>query len=541
MTRSTRCSFVLYVTLAGCPPPDETLLSASWPEPGTETTGPASSSGAPTTAGEPTTSGTTTGSTGAPGDTTTAAPGSTGGPIEAPVIVGVEFLPNPLAAAGTASVRVTTENAEGVMLVDVEGEIPLTPDGLPGSFAAPEVVTAFSSQDNGKVCWDVVAWREGVEVKMPDACLEVTLPDGGSEQFWEGAAAKGVGSIVALATLPNGHVVEFGTFYPQGEPRCYLRRRDQGGAWGPGDFDAAMIDGACSATDMVATPTGELYVLATRTYDVGKRWWLGKQTQWKAAPAQVAEGAAGQTGRALALAPADEQVAVCGTQPTYLDDIDDAAVWIFRPNQPGETGQFDYVKDGVLHKFRETPYDCAFAGDTLVLAGDAFGFHAEIQAFARRLFLLEFDVKADTSLFTVASAAIGAQSGAQALAVDSKGRYVTAGYTCGVPCTPKKADLRVFAPGGMQITHSPLAAELGTPLDLAYSPAEYVVLAAGTSEPSKFTVEAWVVGEGAPVWSYGHASASAEVATAVTIGMYGQVYAGGISAGGFPAIAYIAP
>lgn len=126
---------------------------------------------------------------------------------------------------------------------------------------------------------------------------------------------------------------------------------------------------------------------------------------------------------------------------------------------------------------------------------------------------------------------------------DAGGSTTTAGYACGAPCT-KAAELRVFAPGGAQISQASLPANVLAPLDLAYHPAGFVVLASGRQQGNDtvFVVQARDVAANGLIWSYEHQGAPAsEVATAVTIGRYGQVYAGGISAFGYPAIAYIAP
>ena len=70
-----------------------------------------------------------------------------------------------------------------------------------------------------------------------------------------------------------------------------------------------------------------------------------------------------------------------------------------------------------------------------------------------------------------------------------------------------------------------------------------VGVATGTTpDPSLFTVQAWRAETDTSVWSYQHKGApSWEAGKTVVIGPYGQVYAGGISAGGYPAIAFIAP
>lgn len=205
--------------------------------------------------------------------------------------------------------------------------------------------------------------------------------------------------------------------------------------------------------------------------------------------------------------------------------------------------QFAYVppnKDA--NSFRETVRDCVFAGDTLVLAGEAKGKHALEEVTRRRLFVLEYGPKWPDGHFSVVGPQTGVESGAFALAFAENGNYVTTGFTCGSPCV-QTPELRVFAPGGAQLELHSLPSNLSIPLGLASSPAGYVVLAAGTKpDPSRFTVQAWKQGADVPLWSYEHKGApSSEIGRAVTIGPYGQVYAGGSSAANYPAIAFIAP
>ena len=55
-----------------------------------------------------------------------------------------------------------------------------------------------------------------------------------------------------------------------------------------------------------------------------------------------------------------------------------------------------------------------------------------------------------------------------------------------------------------------------------------------------FWAEAWVPGANQPLWTAQHTDAPAfQVALAVAIGAYGQVFVGGVGAMGYPAIAYI--
>lgn len=517
------------------------------------------------TADEPGSSGDASGSTGAPALPTTSGPtGSTGepsttdassttpvetsgtttgAPLEPPMILKVTFTPNPVMAAGAVGVEVETAHADAVSMTGTDETIELTKDG-PQQFVDAAAIAVVSAQANEeRHCATFTPWRDGAQGAEKVACFTVQLPPGGTETYWEGAPDKGTGSIAALATTPDGHVVEFGTYYPNNVARCYLRRRDAGGAWSADDFVDSFVAETCTATDMVITDEGELYLLADVTSNGETRWWLGSMAGWKGATKKVGGGIAGATGRALARETAGERVAVCGTYPTLKTDVENAAVWLFQDGKPGLNQQFDYRppnKDA--NSYREMVSDCVFAGDALVLVGEARGKHALEEIVRRRLFVLESGPKWPDGHFSVTGFQTGTESGAFAVALAQDGNYVTVGYTCGSPCD-QAPELRRFAPGGAQIELHPLPPDLLIPRGLASSPAGYVVLATGTKPaPSLFVVQAWEPGADVPLWSYEHKGAlSPEIATAVTIGTYGQVYAGGVSAAGYPAIAYIAP
>jgi hypothetical protein len=537
---------------AGCLPSNFFPIEGTAAEPGSSGESPGST-GAPVL---PTTSGSTdsTGSTGSTGDaTTTAEDGTTGAettgtstqePLGPPAIIKVTFTPDPVTAAGAVGVVVETAHADGVTMAGLSD----TPIGLvedrPQKFVDETSIAIVSAEANEEQhCGTFTPWRDGAPGAAEVACFTVQLPPGGTETYWEGAPDKGTGSIAALATLPDGHVVEFGTYYLNNQARCYLRLRDEGGAWGADDFVDSFVAETCTATDMAVTDKGELYLLANVTTNGDTRWWLGLMAGWKGATKKVGGGIAGATGRALAREKDGERVAVCGTYPTQAPDITDAAVWFFQQGKPGLNRQFDHVPaDEKVHSMRETPFDCAFVGSDLVLAGEARGKHPGEEVVRRRHFLLEYGSGWPDGHYSVAGPDKGIESGASALAIDGDGNSITAGYRCGDPCD-EVPELRAFAPGGQQIGHTTLPSNLLTPLDLAYSPADYVVLTTGTApDPSLFVVQAWRVGEKTAVWPYEHKGApSSEVGTAVTIGPFGQVYAGGISAAGYPAIVFIAP
>jgi hypothetical protein len=60
----------------------------------------------------------------------------------------------------------------------------------------------------------------------------IALPKPGSGTNWDVTDIEGV--VAAIAVLPDGRPVEFGTLQDMGMPRCYLRLREKNGD--AGDF-----------------------------------------------------------------------------------------------------------------------------------------------------------------------------------------------------------------------------------------------------------------------------------------------------------------
>lgn len=468
---------------------------------------------------------------------------ATGGPVSAPAIKGVVFDPDPLMAPGSITVTVSTAFASAVSMSIDDGEpVKLDPDG-PDVFGGAVVFTSYLS--NGTHHGHFVPhgdMRDGLAADLP---FSVALPLGGGEIYWEAIDALGKGQVAALATLPDGDVVEFGTLTTSAQ--CYLRRRRATGGWMQ-DVDVKLLPGSpCAAVDVAATAEGALYLLANQTGQGGASWWLGRAPSFAAAPANVGFGAPNEA--AYALAQADDRVAVCGTRPTGKAD-GDASVWIFPFDDPGSSRAFDYVPAGSLndHTIVETPRDCVYAGDRLVLAGVAYGKHDWDEANApklERLFVLEYAPAANAVTWTVDGDPTDwvTQTGTRAITVDPEGRYLVGGYTCGKPCTATVADLRRYAPGGALTWSLELAPQVGPARALAWHPGGYVVLvSAATLQPwsSAYFVQAWQPGQYPALWSYDkNVLPTLHEATSVIIGPFGQVYTGGRGADGFPAVAFI--
>lgn len=534
------------VAAPGCPAPslhdvidanpsDTEGVSPTTTEEPTPTSG--ASDGVVTTTDTPSTSG-------GPAETGDATTGevATGAPILPPAIADVALDPEPLVAPGPIAVTVSTEfTSEVTMSIDGGPVTPLAAGG-PDVFGGALVFQSYLS--NGTHQGHFVPHNDkgaGIAVDLP---FSVNLPLGGGEIFWEAIDALGEGQVAGLAVLPDGDVVEFGTLTASSQ--CYLRRRRATGTWSMKEDVKVLPGSPCVAVDVAATEDGALHLLANLTGQGALSWWLGRAQSFADEPTHVGFGAPQEA--AYALAQADDRVAVCGTRPTVKDI--DAVVWTFPFGKEGSTRAFDYVPPGALdvHQFRETPRDCVFVGDRLVLAGAIYGKHDWAQLNVPkldRLFVLEHEPVANAVTWTVEGDPKDwvTQSGARAITADPQGRYLVGGYTCGKPCTATVADLRRYAPGGALTWSIELAPQVGPARALAWHPGGYVVLvSAAALQPwsSAFFVQAWLPGQYPALWSYDkNVLSTLHEATAVVIGPFGQVYTGGRGGDGFPAVAFI--
>jgi hypothetical protein len=184
--------------------------------------------------------------------------------------------------------------------------------------------------------------------------------------------------------------------------------------------------------------------------------------------------------------------------------------------------------------------------DTLVLVGEAFGQHdGELDNNQRdRLIVIEYDVATDTAVWTVAGPGPGVQSRALAVDVDDEGRYHLAGYTCLDACEPE-GEVRVYEQGGKlvgQVPLGPLGSDWFGPHDIAWSPAGYAVVALGAQQGQSywFKVQAFAPGNFEPLWTFiPKDQQGLQIAFAVAVGPFGEVYAGGIAATNHPAFVVI--
>ena len=537
---------LLPLALGGCP---DAPGWDTFPAPGLSATDPAPSTSYMPNDPEPTTSGgleTTTvePSTGLTASSTTSSPDETTGTTATPepaILEPVAVTPNPIQSNGLIDVTVHTEHADGVrMQLDTGDEIELDMSA-PGVFAG--TIEAFTGLDNDDHVALLTPHRGAILGTTVPADYTIALPEPGSKGFWETGDLIGPGQVAAMGVLPSGDVIEFGTLNNDNGSRCYLRRRDKGGAWLLGDVVDVLPDVKCAAIDLAVDAQGVMFVLAYREVGNDVRWWLGRISSWKAEPAQLGLGNTKETAVALAAHPSGT-IAACGFAPTPAPDEDAFAV-MFRPNSPGESQTFDYPGQALPHTFSERTRDCVFAGETLALVGEAYGQHGMEKLQRDRLFVLKTDMNTlVNTVWMVAPLGVKVQSGAQAVAVDDLGRIVVAAYVCDDTCQPE-ADLRVYdtqwdipylAPLGKFPTKQ-LAVR-----DLAWSHAGYATVATGgmVGNETAFTVRAFDLAKKAPVWTFARKDGGVlHTALTLAVGKFGEIYAGGFGENGYPAVAYI--
>ena len=551
----TQLSLVLVTMLTACAPWPE-WPAAECPEVGCTTTDDGTSSGG--AFGEVT--GTVTGVTSGASDDGTAAGSdgatagetgneqststTTGEPIKPPVIVDVEMTPDPIIFNGPIAVTVNAEHTEGVRMKFEDGEEVELVAAEPGVFVGE--IAVMTGLLNGLHVAALTPWASDSEGEAVEASYTIALPAPGSEAFWEAGDLIGGGQVVSMGVLPDGNIVEFGTQWIQGGSRCYVRRRDKSGAWKQSDFQAVLPGVQCEAIDMKISPAGAIFVLARRASNNSLRWWLGEIATWGASPANRGLGENDHVAAALGLH-ASGMVAVCGSVPTQEVDGKDAATWLFRPNLPGESRVFDYrpEEDAKPHEFAETIRDCAFAGDSLVSVGEAFGKHEKWSNLQLdRHFVLEFETKVKTDDWIVASGDLWSQSGATTIVVDDQGRYFTGGYVCGDTCNPI-AELRAYDPDGTVLWKSQIGeipVKTWGPHDLVWSPAGYAIIALGGTKGNEiaFSVRAYATTKADPLWVYSRKDNQyLQMARALAVGHFGEVYVGGFGMNSYPAVAYV--
>lgn len=460
---------------------------------------------------------------------TTADPGTgtvdtTGQPAEPPLIVDGVVIPDYIDDNGVLTVEASTSNADGVhLLLDTGEQIELT-QVRPGEFVGE--IAVYSGLDNGKHIAVLTPWRDVLVGESVEVDYVIALPTPGSEVAWDLGDLQG--SVAAIAVLPDGKPVEFGTYQAMGEPRCYLHLRDKNGE--PLELAEVLAPAYCRAIDLkIDRDSGRMHILVERKQGDAIVWWAGEIPSWGKGPKNIGIGKVGDTAFALAARP--DVVAVCGSRAVPTMDKLDALAVLLRQGEPPEAFPLDYKPSFKEHRFAETARDCMFAGETLVLVGEARGPHDGDQDPNRdRLIVIE---GVDASTWTVAGLAQGVQTRAFALDLDGQGNYHLAGDSCLDTCEPA-GELWTYEPGGTLVEHTslgPLGSPWFGPHDIAWSPAGYVVVALGELQGQSlvFKVQAFVPGAPVPLWTFlPKDKQDLQLALAVAVGPAGEVYGGGL-------------
>jgi len=510
----------------------------------------------PSSTSEPLTSG--DGSSNTSDSSTTGSDSTTTG-VDAspPAILDYKISPPSLLASGPIIVEVFTEGADGVRLTfgEMVFELALDGEGDEGIFIGE--VPIYTGFDNGEHAVTMTPWRgDGEEEAEEEGDAEATIytvarPPPGAELFWEAGDLIGPGIAMAVDLLPSGDLVEFGTRYENDfdEPRCYLRRRDPGGTWGQGDYLQVLPGIRCEATDLAVDKDGGIHVLARRGSKGEMVWWLGSLATWGAAAETRGLGLKDE--QANDLAERDGTLVVCGAMPTGFGDLD-VMLRTYRPKLPGDPKGLDYVPPGAWpNSFTETAHGCEFRDATsVVVVGDAFGGHdGNFDDPTTRRFSLVYDPQSNSvneDPFLVHEPGLGksSQSFARAVAIGDWGDAIITGYSCLKECSKGTYQGMLWTEsqwGGLlnenSLGYVPL--ESYTPSAVAWHPAHYAIVASG-GPGDEFLLRAYSPFSDPALWSFPKTSQGAlQIALTVAVGRFGQVYAAGVGASYYPAIAYV--
>ncbi len=538
------------VALLGCQAPWDPLVGCAQFDACGSSTSASTGEDPPTTGdGVHTVTGDDAGSTG-PSDGGTSSGGTTGDAAEdsttsaseQPPSIGPHAITPDYTSINTMLAVTATADAEGVRM-QIDGGAPIELDQVaPGEFAGEIAAFTALPPSNGEHTATLTPWRGVIEGEAVEVDYVIALPPPGYERYWSVSGQSGF--VAAIDVLPDGRPVEFGTIFENNEPRCYLSLRDLDGTMV--ESSAVLPTAHCRATDLtIDRETGMMHVLVDRKGGNGVVWWVGQIAAWGQGPVNIGTGAVGDTALALARHPQKKTLAVCGSQTNADFDGRDALAVLLRPGEQAESRVLDYrAEDKPDHWFAEYARDCKFAGDTLVLVGEARGKHGDIDMIARdRLVVVEVDVMTDGEpKWTVASPGPGTQSRALALDIDDLGRFHVVGYTCPDNCKPD-GEVRVYEPGGALVSPPVQLGPLGSlwlgPHDIAWSPAGYAVVAFGemVDGESVFKAQAVAPGVAEPLWTFLPLDRQGQqLALASAVGPNGEVYLGGL-ADGRPAFA----
>ncbi len=462
--------------------------------------------------------------------------GTTGPEVQAqPVIVGMSLTPGPgtpgscvVYSAGPVAVTVQAEDsAEVWVTVDDGVAVALEPVGDDGMEFVGEIAVLGESW-NGSHTVSAVA-ESGELVSAPWADMStVEAPAGGSE-LWKKKSTITPSKGNAVAVDAQGEVYELFTEWNNPGARCHVRRRDTAGEplW-PQDAVALAPGVSCGGEDIEVAPDGTIWALTNTVVDEVNRWQLfhlDPNGELLDAP-QISDFQ--EFGYGLDVNAAGDLL-LCGTRPGFL--LPDAWVRLTPSAGKGWTVPWVYQLDDADKPFDERTRDCAFVEDRIVVVGEVFGRHDEINLEKlSRGSVVEFGLNGVKLSEAVAADEPALQSGYEAVAPDGDGGYVAVGYTCDakvVPCTPMQGIVTWFSPGA-SLTWGQAATAAARVWGVAASPSGGVVVAAEALIKGKgFLAQAWALAKGEPSWEYQGTLSTLQVATGIAVGPYGYISVGG--------------
>ena len=136
------------------------------------------------------------------------------------------------------------------------------------------------------------------------------------------------------------------------------------------------------------------------------------------------------------------------------------------------------------------------------------------------------------------------QSAATDVDVDPSGRVMITGYICNDVCMPE-GTLWLLDEDGMLTWSAGIGlhqVKTLAPHAVRWHPQGYAVVASGGVKgvDSAFLIRAYEPFNFTPLWTYTRKDPNLfNIAWTVAVGAFGEVYAGGIGANGYPAVAYV--
>lgn len=456
-----------------------------------------------------------------------------------------ELSPATLFFAGALTPKIWVEFAGGVRMHLDGADVELTLNPETGAYEGE--IPAYSGYQNGD---DYVAvftpWRSDGDLVLEGEALElpyaIALHDPGEEDLFDIDTKVGVGNVTALATLPTGEVVELLTLMSNGSTGCFLRRRSAEGVL-LGEIDPLLPD-HCKGIDLEVHKGAMVALLEGETLQ-GGQWFLARVPSWGAHHTVITTGELKEVAHDLAIS-TEGTIAVCGAMPTSQPhDLTDAMVRIIRPDSSTFAKTFDHAVGNLSHLVDESARGCEFDpadDDRLVIAGEVYGELDKWDNVKRnRSFDVIYDVEADHGELRVASAVLGARQSFASDVAFAEGHAFVLGYVCGDDgCGQVEGRIWTLDGDGDLTSTRSLGIHSSTvlgPSRIRVSPAGYLIVTSGglSGADEAFLVRAYDPFKAEPLFTYVRKDAGlVHLARALTIGTYGQIYAGGFGADGYP-------